>query len=422
MYLPDWQREDVIGYPLCIYKYEVCREVGTEENLEWFRNELKKRGIKLMLDFVPNDTAIDSPEMTSNPDFYIHSTMDPDDDQFDSSRFMGNHDGIAFGAGLNMPPMHFNAQLNLFNKKCRDYQIERLLKISQMCDGVRVHLPQYLINSHFADYWKKELFENNRNVVDVDYTNENEEFWLLAISKVRSFNPNFVFVAESYGESNQDKLIKCGFNYVYEKELLDKLVFSDVKGFRDLIFQNNEHITSKRMVHFVENHDEKRILDLFWNNDRMACAASAALLTLPGIRLFNFHQWLGYSHQIHVNLRRSFDPHINKTIMLFYVRLFRVLDTNAIRFGEWTPKNVYESDTVIAWKWVKDKQHILVTINFSNERSGGRIILNDAPTDSREITVHELIANTYYTRDPQELIDEGLHLSLDKYETQIFEY
>lgn len=421
--LPDWKREDVIGYPLCIYKYEVCPEVGTEEDLHWFRMEMKKRGIKLMLDFVPNDTAIDAPEMTSNPEFYIRSTVSPNQEiEFDSNRFMKDRNGVAFGSGEFMPPMHFNAQLNLFNKKCRDYQIDRIYKVSHLCDGLRVHLAQYLINSKFAEFWGNELFnQNGINKVDIDYKNEDEEFWFLAISKIREENPNFVMMAESYGYENQEKLLNCGFNYVYEKELLDKLVYSDVKGFRDLIF-NNEFLTSKKMVHFVENHDEARILHHFWKNERMACAASAALLTLPGIRLINFHQWLGYMNQIDVNLRRSYEPHMNKHIMLFYVRLLRVLDTNAIRFGQWTPKNVYDSDTVFAWKWVKGKQHVLVTVNFCDNRSGGRVICDDAPTETREITVHELITNTYYTRDPQELIDTGLILSLDKYETQIFEY
>ena len=406
--LPNWTREDVIGYPLCIYSYDINPEVGTLEDLIWFREQLKKRGMLLMLDYVPNHTAIDAPEMREHPEFYIRTT-ETNHEKYDLSRFMPN--GIAYGAGKFMPPMRFNAQLNLFRYDCRDHQINKLLQISELCDGVRVHLAQYQINSQFDLYWDKELG---------DCRAPPDEFWKVAIDRVRAKNPKFIMMGESYGYENQEKLLECGFNYIYEKELLDKLLYGDVHSFKSLIFQN--HFITNRMVHFVENHDEPRILSRFHYDVKIACAASAALLTLPGIRLINFHQWLGYLPQIDVNLRRANDSHANKDIMLFYTRLFKVLDTDMIRYGQWEPLVVHDSDSVLAWKWVFGNQHLLVTINFKNDWSGGRVICEDAPIDMREIPVHELIYNTTYIRDPQEMRDTGLVLYLERYQTQVFEY
>lgn len=420
--LPDWTEEDVVGYPLCIYKYSVNPRLGTVDDLIWFRKELSIRGIKLMLDFVPNDTAIDAPEMSSHPDFYIRSLIKPRNDKFDSSRFMEKNNGVAYGAGKWMPPIRFTAQLNFFRNDVREYQINRMVQVSDLCDGFRIHLAQYLINANFAEYWTQELFTpQSPNYVDVDFKNPQNEFWLNAITRIRNQNPNFVLIAESYGYENQASLLNSGFNYVYEKELLDKLVFSDVNGFRNMIF-NNKFITSKKMVHFVENHDEVRVLHRFWKNEKMACAGSAALLTLPGIRLFYFHQWLGYMNQVDVNLRRCFKPSTNATIAQFYKRLFRILDTNAIRYGNWYPLVVHNSESIIAWKWIKDDQHILVTVNINNVKSGGWIICDDVPENQKEVQFRELITHTIFMRNPNEMKSKGLNVILDEYQTQIFEY
>ena len=50
------------------------------------------------------------------------------------------------------------------------------------------------------------------------------------------------------------------------------------------------------------------------------------------------------------------------------------------------------------------------------------MICNDAPLEMREIDVHEMIYNTTYVRDPQEMRDTGLVLYLEAYQSQIFEY
>ncbi|OHT12597.1 hypothetical protein TRFO_03619 [Tritrichomonas foetus] len=415
-YLPDWTNEDVIGYPLSIVKYELNPQLGTMEDLVWFRDQLRQRGMRLMLDFVPNDTAIDAPEYTEHPNYYMHAVKGDHDEngKVDLARFM--EDGVAYGAGKWMPPMRFTAQLNIFNREVREMQINKLAHISKYCDGVRVHLAQYLINDNFATYWRDQLQgEENGN-----FEMPEIEFWKEAIDRVRTTYPDFVMMAESYGYENQEMLLNCGFNYIYEKELIDHLASGDIHGFRDLIFQN--HFITKKMVHFIENHDEMRAITRFWGNFKATTAATVALLTLPGIRLINFHQWLGYKHQIDVNLRRAQKESCDQKMILFYTRLFRVLETNAIRYGEWEPLPVHDAHNVVAWKWVKDNQHLLITVNFSNDWSGGRVICNDAPLDMREINVHEMISNTTYVRDPHEMRETGLYLCLEAYQSQIFEY
>ena len=70
--LPDCTKDDIIGSPYAIVEYICNPEIGTNEDLIWLKEELNSRDLKLMLDFVPNHSAIDAPT-ASNPKLYIRA-------------------------------------------------------------------------------------------------------------------------------------------------------------------------------------------------------------------------------------------------------------------------------------------------------------------------------------------------------------
>src|SRR5690349_5928022 len=55
--LPGWTEGDVVGSPYCIRAYEPDERMGGWRGLDSAREELRKRGVSLVLDFVPNHTA-----------------------------------------------------------------------------------------------------------------------------------------------------------------------------------------------------------------------------------------------------------------------------------------------------------------------------------------------------------------------------
>jgi glycosidase len=57
--LPDFTPDDVCGSPFAISDYVVNRDFGGPRALDRLRKRLAERGVKLMLDFVPNHTALD---------------------------------------------------------------------------------------------------------------------------------------------------------------------------------------------------------------------------------------------------------------------------------------------------------------------------------------------------------------------------
>ena len=49
-------------------------DLGGESALVRLRARLQKRGLKLLLDFVPNHTALDHPWAYNHPDYYMRGT------------------------------------------------------------------------------------------------------------------------------------------------------------------------------------------------------------------------------------------------------------------------------------------------------------------------------------------------------------
>jgi hypothetical protein len=59
--LPDLTEEDICGSGFAISAYEVDEALGGKAALAGFRARLAARGLRLMLDFAPNHSALDHP-------------------------------------------------------------------------------------------------------------------------------------------------------------------------------------------------------------------------------------------------------------------------------------------------------------------------------------------------------------------------
>ena len=72
--LPDLREDDIAGSGFAITAYTVHPDLGGDEALKRLRVRLKERGLKLMLDFVPNHMAPDHPWVEQHPEYFVHGT------------------------------------------------------------------------------------------------------------------------------------------------------------------------------------------------------------------------------------------------------------------------------------------------------------------------------------------------------------
>src|SRR5262245_37395575 len=74
--LPDLRDEDIAGSGFAITGYTVHEALGGDAALARVRERLRNRGLRLMLDFVPNHTAPDHPWMQDHREYYVAGTED----------------------------------------------------------------------------------------------------------------------------------------------------------------------------------------------------------------------------------------------------------------------------------------------------------------------------------------------------------
>src|SRR4029078_9401959 len=73
--LPGIRDEDIGGSGFAITEYSVHRSLGGDAALARLRQRLRARGIRLMLDFMPNHVGLDHPWLEQRPDFFVHATL-----------------------------------------------------------------------------------------------------------------------------------------------------------------------------------------------------------------------------------------------------------------------------------------------------------------------------------------------------------
>ena len=65
--LPDFSPADNVGSPSCVRRYSVDPHLGGPTGLALARHVLRQRGLRRILDFVPNHVAPDHPWVTAHP-------------------------------------------------------------------------------------------------------------------------------------------------------------------------------------------------------------------------------------------------------------------------------------------------------------------------------------------------------------------
>ena len=183
---PNFNAQDIIASPYAVYEYEAAEDLGGEEGLRALHAKLNAMGMDLFLDFVANHTAIDSPSVDAEPDLYINTGKE--EPRSHKDWFFKNDNGVwvAHGRDPYFAPWTDTAQLNYFNPKTKEFMLKNLLKVADLCDGVRCDMAMLTLNKVHRDTWWEFIGGNLPK----------EEFWSVALQKVREAYPDFKFIAE----------------------------------------------------------------------------------------------------------------------------------------------------------------------------------------------------------------------------------
>jgi hypothetical protein len=248
------------------------------------------------------------------------------------------------------------------------------------------------------------------------YELQESEFW----KEVRHDMPELLLIAEAYWDT-EATLLSLGFDYVYDKRLYDLLEYASPSEL--LSYLKADKSCQKKLVRFIENHDEPRSAEVF---DRGKLPASAVLFsTLPGMKLYHQGQLEGKKVRLPVQLRRVKPEETDNELYEFYEKLLEITKPDLFANGDWELKNISPAfdesfRNLIAYIWTSGKDLALVVVNLSPQHSQGRISLEKETSAEVDYILIDVLNKQEYRRSGKELMGPGLHVILEGFHSHIF--
>ncbi len=416
--LPDLTDDDVIGSAYAVYDYQVDARIGGRAGLAKARQQLAKRGLKLMLDFVPNHVAADHAWTKDRPELLITGSADdivrrPTD--FFHVRTARGDRIIAHGKDPHFAGWIDTAQVNAFSPELRRAHTEILLDIATQCDGVRCDMAMLMFNSIFSNTWRG--YVGLPPVVD---------YWREIIPHIKAKHPTFIFTAEVYWNLEYE-ILQQGFDFAYDKLFYDRVVSGDVNLLRAHLLASIEY--QRKLMRFIENHDEPRAYATLGH--QRSFPAATLICTLPGAALIHDGQLIGRTKKLPVQIKRQPDEPEHKDLEAYYLKLLAETKDPIYRYGNFYLFHVQSSgggDTthhnLLAYGWHEPgKDYRLIVVNLTPHRSFGRINLGvwSWLTD-HHWRLYDVTDGAEYKRHGGELTRDGLFIDLEPYESHVFRF
>jgi len=408
--LPDLEEEDIPGSGFAITEYGVHPDLGGREAMIRFRHRLNKKGMKLMLDFVPNHTAIDHPWVEKFPSYYIHGNEELLSKEPVNYIKVSTSQGeliLAHGRDPYFDGWPDTLQLNYGNPELQEAMMHELLLVADQCDGVRCDMALLLL---------PEVFERTWGVAC-------DLFWPRTILRVNEKYPEFRFMAEVYWDMEWT-LQQQGFDYTYDKRLYDRLKVDNANSIRQHFYADWEY--QIRLVRFLENHDENRAAEVFTQEKHEA----AAIITYfsPGLKFFHQGQLEGQRVRISPHLNRGPEEPLNKEIKHFYTKLLLQLSQPVFRSGSWKLLNVSSAwqgneshENYIGFAWVGPKdEKALVIVNYASRSSQCYLEVPFTDLGNREWRLIDQFSKVSYLRNGNDLSNNGLYLDEPAWKYYLF--
>jgi hypothetical protein len=409
--LSDLREEDIAGSGFAITGYTVHSLLGGDAALARLRTRLQQRGLRLMLDFVPNHMGPDHPWVESHPEYFVAGTEEnlrQEPQNYTRVRHGAGQRILAYGRDPYFSGWPDTVQLDYSNPATQRALAGELTRIAGQCDGVRCDMAMLVLPDVFERTWGRRP----------------EPFWSRVIPQVKDKVPGFCFMAEVYWDLEWT-MQQEGFDYAYDKRLYDRLREQHARPVRDHFRAGLEY--QDKLARFMENHDEPRAAATF-DHDVHEAAAIVTFLS-PGLRFFHQGQFEGRLKRISPHLVRAPQEPGNDALQQFYDRLLSVLGRATVRERQWDLLECapawdgnWTCDGFLAFAWHGgDAERLLVTVNYAANQGQSYVRLPFADLAGAQVRCDDLMSDARYERDGTDVVSRGLYLDMRPWGYHVFE-
>jgi glycosidase len=418
--LPGFTEADVSGSPFAVTGYTLHQDFGPEADLVSLKERLRKRKLKLLVDFVPNHSAPDHPWVQAHPEFYIQGSdadLEREPHNYRRLETPGGSLVLAYGRDPYFAGWPDTFQLNYRHPGLREAMAQELLKLAGIADGVRCDMAMLILPEVFQRTWGEKSWPTDGSP-PVD-----EPFWPETIGRVKAKNPGFIFMAEVYWDLEWT-LMQQGFDYCYDKSLYDRLLSRDAAAVRahlwaDMAYQN-------RLARFLENHDEPRAAHDF--PPPLHQAAAVITFLTPGLRFFHEGQLEGRRIKVSMHLGRRPEEPVDHELQEFYRKLLNCLKRPEVRNGRWQLLEVRPAwegnptwDRFLAFAWEGEvDQRLIITVNYGPTQGQCHVGLPWDDLRGKQVILQDLVQEGRYEWQGDDLCNQGLYVDLPAWGFHVF--
>ena len=364
------------------------------------------------------------------------------------------------GTGM---PWNDTAQIDFLNKDAREEVIQKILHVARNFPIIRFDAAMVLAKKHIKRLWYPEpgkggdIATRSQFALTPQQFEEHipQEFWREVVDRVATEIPDTLLLAEAFWMMEGYFTRTLGMHRVYNSAFMNMLKKEENDKYRSTVKNTISFDPQilKRYVNFMNNPDEETAVAQFGKGDKYF-GICTLMSTMPGLPMFGHGQIEGFEEKYGMEYTRSYkdetpdyyliERHKKEIFPLLKKRYIFSDVENFLFYDVWNNGTVNEN--VFAYSNFAHGEYSLVFYNNKYERASGWIKQscpfavktgnneNEKKLISKSISeglgllgedkyytiFREHISNLWYIRTSKEICENGMFVSLNGFETQVF--